>query len=382
MWQRFTERARKVVFYAQEEAGRLGENFVTTEHLLLGLVRENDSVAARVLEKMGISSNDIRSEVEHQVAKSDGRLCQEMQLTPRAKRVIDLAYDEARRLDNNHIGTEHLLLGLIREGEGVAARVLERLGVSLERTRHEVAKLLDINIKSDDAPRHEGGMWQRFTENARKVVFFAQEEAGRLGENFVSSEHFLLGLVRMNDSVATRVLEKMGFSLSDIRSEVENAIIKGDGKLGQEMQLTPRAKRVIDLAYDESRRLENNYIGTEHLLLGLIREGEGLAAGVLAKLGVDLERTRQEVASFQDNNSDVKLGQEMQFTPGASRVIVLAYEEAKQLNNDHIGTEHLLLGLIREDEGLAARILEKLGVNLEQVRQEMANLQDTDTTNH
>jgi ATP-dependent Clp protease ATP-binding subunit ClpC len=136
------------------------------------------------------------------------------------------------------------------------------------------------------------------------VVFFAQEEAGRLGENYVSTEHLLLGLVRENDSVAARILDRIGVSLGRIRSEIERQVARGDGRLGQDMQLTPRAKRVIDLAYDEARQLSNNYIGTEHLLLGLIREGEGLAGRVLSKLGVDLERTRREVMQLQDANPD------------------------------------------------------------------------------
>ncbi|HEV2473932.1 MAG TPA: ATP-dependent Clp protease ATP-binding subunit, partial [Chthonomonadales bacterium] len=152
-------------------------------------------------------------------------------------------------------------------------------------------------------------MWQRFTERARRVVFFAQEEAGRLGENYVSTEHLLLGLVRENDSVAARILDRMGVSLGRIRSEIERQVTRGDGRLGQDMQLTPRAKRVIDLAYDEARQLSNNYIGTEHLLLGLIREGEGLAGRVLAKLGVELERTRREVMALQDNDSGMPTNQ-------------------------------------------------------------------------
>src|SRR5580698_9889007 len=156
--------------------------------------------------------------------------------------------------------------------------------------------------------RHKIGgvqtMWQRFTERARKVVFFAQEEAGRLGENYVSTEHLLLGLVRENDSVAARILDRMGVSLGRIRSEIERQVTRGEGRLGQDMQLTPRAKRVIDLAYDEARQLNNNYIGTEHLLLGLIREGEGLAGRVLFKLGVELERTRREVMQLQESNSE------------------------------------------------------------------------------
>ncbi|MHB1457561.1 MAG: Clp protease N-terminal domain-containing protein, partial [Armatimonadota bacterium] len=179
----------------------------------------------------------------------------------------------------------------------------------------------------------------------------------------------------------TRILERMGLSLDQIRSEVERQVTKSDSRLGPDMELTPRVKRVIDLAYDEARLLNNAYIGTEHLLLGLIREGDGLAARVLVKLGVDLERTRQEAAGFQDKNSDSQPDQGTQLTPGAKQVIDLALDEAKRLNNDYVGTEHLLLGLIREGEGLAARILEKLGVDLENMRQEVARLQENDTAN-
>jgi hypothetical protein len=164
-------------------------------------------------------------------------------------------------------------------------------------------------------------MWQRFTERARRVVFFAQEEAGRLGENYVSTEHLLLGLVRENDSVAARILDRMGVSLGRIRGEVERHVARGDGRLGQDMQLTPRAKRVIDLAYDEARQLNNNYIGTEHLLLGLIREGEGLAGRILFNLGVNLERTRREVMQLQDAEPARNKRRVPARTPGLVRLL-------------------------------------------------------------
>jgi ATP-dependent Clp protease ATP-binding subunit ClpC len=161
-------------------------------------------------------------------------------------------------------------------------------------------------------------MWQRFTERARKVVFYAQEEAQRFGEGYVSTEHLLLGLVRESDSVAARVLEKLGVSLNRIRAEVEKQLPRGDARPAQDMTLTPRAKRVIDLAYDEARNLNNNYIGTEHLLLGLIREGDGLAGRVLAKLGVELEKARREVMALQDNESQTKSGTGSRATSGGS----------------------------------------------------------------
>lgn len=170
-------------------------------------------------------------------------------------------------------------------------------------------------------------MWQRFTERARKVVFYAQEEAQKFGEGYVSTEHLLLGLVRESDSVAARVLEKLGVSLNRIRAEVEKQLPRGDARPSQDMTLTPRAKRVIDLAYDEARNLNNNYIGTEHLLLGLIREGDGLAGRVLAKLGVELEKARREVMSLQDNETQTKSGGRAATAPGAAPVKTQTLDE-------------------------------------------------------
>src|SRR5438128_3311894 len=158
-------------------------------------------------------------------------------------------------------------------------------------------------------------MWQRFTERARRVVFFAQEEAARLGENYVGTEHLLLGLVRENDSVAARILDHLGVPLGRIRSDIERQVTRGHGNLGQDMQLTPRGKRVIDLAYEEARQLNNNYVGTEHLLLGLIREGDGLAARVLVKLGADLERTRREVYAMQEGENQPSASRHRSRTP-------------------------------------------------------------------
>ena len=168
-------------------------------------------------------------------------------------------------------------------------------------------------------------MWQRFTERAREVVFFAQEEAGRLGENYVSTEHLLLGLAREKDCVAAKVLDRMGVSCKTVRTEIEKQITKGTGRLGQDMQLTPRAKRVIDLAYDEARQLNNNYIGTEHLLLGLIRESDGLAGEVLSKLGVDITEARRIVGTMQDNKR-----QQEGAAPGATAVEPAGVADVRQ----------------------------------------------------
>src|SRR5438270_2426676 len=139
---KFTERARKVLQLAQEEAQRFNHNYIGTEHLLLGLVREGEGVAAKVLSNLGIELTKVRSAVEFIIGRGERQVQSEIGLTPRAKKVIELAVDAARRLGHHYIGTEHLLLGLIREGEGIAAGVLERLGVNLEKVRSEVIKVL------------------------------------------------------------------------------------------------------------------------------------------------------------------------------------------------------------------------------------------------
>ncbi|MFI5387193.1 MAG: Clp protease N-terminal domain-containing protein, partial [Fimbriimonadales bacterium] len=199
-------------------------------------------------------------------------------------------------------------------------------------------------------------MWQRFTERARKVVFYAQEEAERFGEGYVSTEHLLLGLLREDDTVASRVLEKFGVSLKRARTEVEKQLPSGENRPSQDMTLTPRAKRVIDLAYDEARNLNNNYIGTEHLLLGIIREGDGLAGRVLTKLGVELENARREVMKLQDQAPSPA-----ENLPGPRKVAAHAprgtEENILSFLMGQCLKHHLLLALIADEEGRAGKII-------------------------
>ena len=151
-FEKFTERARKVLTLAQEEAQRLNHNYIGTEHILLGLVRESEGVAVKVLTNLGADPDKVRGAVEFIIGRGERTVSGEIGLTPRAKRVIELAVDEARRLNHNYIGTEHLLLGLLREAEGAASSVLESLGVNLDKTRAETLRIL-----SEIMPQARGG---------------------------------------------------------------------------------------------------------------------------------------------------------------------------------------------------------------------------------
>jgi hypothetical protein len=138
-------------------------------------------------------------------------------------------------------------------------------------------------------------MFERFTDRARRVVVLAQEEARMLNHNYIGTEHFLLGLIHEGEGVAAKALESLGISLDAVRQQVEEIIGQGQQAPSGHIPFTPRAKKVLELTQREAQQLGHNYIGTEHILLGLIREGSGVAAQVLVKLGADLNRVRQQV---------------------------------------------------------------------------------------
>ena len=183
MFERFTEKAIKVIMLALEEARRLGHNFVGTEQVLLGLIGEGTGVAAKTLKSMGVTLKDARAEVEKIIGRGSGFVAVEIPFTPRAKRVLELSWDEARQLGHNYIGTEHLLLGLIREGEGVAARVLENLGVDLNKIRSNVVKMLGeskpqtVSSGSSGSSSSSGGKTKTpsLDEFGRDLTLAAQE---------------------------------------------------------------------------------------------------------------------------------------------------------------------------------------------------------------
>ena len=167
-------------------------------------------------------------------------------------------------------------------------------------------------------------MFERFTDRARRVVVLAQEEARMLNHNYIGTEHILLGLIHEGEGVAAKGLESLGISLEGVRAQVEEIIGQGQQAPSGHIPFTPRAKKVLELSLREALQLGHNYIGTEHILLGLIREGEGVAAQVLVKLGADLNRVRQQVIqllSGYQGKEAVQTGGPAEGTPSTSLVL-------------------------------------------------------------
>ena len=225
-------------------------------------------------------------------------------------------------------------------------------------------------------------LFDKYTDGAKRVLMLAQEEARRLKHNYIGTEHLLLGLVREGEGIAAKTLFDRSVDLTKVRSAVEFTIGRGERSAAGNINLTPRAKKVIELAAEEARRLGHNYIGTEHILLGLLQQGEGMAIGILESLGVDQAELRSalEVFASQEGSSreeepsrreERAAAAEVRLTPRAIKALELAAEEARRFGHSQIGTGHLLIGLVREGEGIGARILQGLGVNLQRLRKQV-----------
>lgn len=319
-FEKFTERARKVMSLAQEEAQRFNHSYIGTEHLLLGLVREGDGVAAKVLNNLGVELNKTRAAVEHIIGRGDRVMQGEIGLTPRAKKVVELAVDEARRLNHHYIGTEHLLLGLIREGEGIAAGVLESQGVNLESARAATLEVL-LSAHTQNRSRRVFNWTSRarrpgaeddsllltlappetldhLSSQSAQALLFARDEALRLNHNEVGTGHLLLGLLRNEDTVAGRILRGEGVTLEQARRAISETLKPGKRPTRGAVGASARALWVMQLADEEARRRSDGVIETEHLLLGLIRESPGLSGGVLRTVGVDPEALGAETLKW------------------------------------------------------------------------------------
>jgi ATP-dependent Clp protease ATP-binding subunit ClpA len=304
----FDDGGKRVMAAAQDEAIRANHNYIGTEHLLAALVRaDSDGPAGRALARLGVSLDRVRTALEFIVGRGDRPVSpSEVTLSPRTLKVLDLARDEAQHLGHQKVGAAEMLIALVREGEGIASGILESLGFTLERVRQAVVSEMGTGLRT---PASGTPPPQPAPPPARMNTYRGPFD-------------------RFND----------------------------------------RAKRTLALAQDEAIRFNHNYIGPEHLLLALIREGEGVAGRVLNGLGIPLSKVRGEVERIIGRGESTTSPSEITLTPRAMKVIELAIDESAKLGHHDVRTEHLLLGLIRDDTSMACAILKSQGAKLETIR--------------
>jgi ATP-dependent Clp protease ATP-binding subunit ClpA len=331
MYEQFTDRARKVMHLSNQEAQRFNHEYLGTEHILLGLVKEACGLAAEVLKGLGLDLRKVRLEVEKIVqAGPDMVTPGQKPLTPRAKRVIELAIAESRKLSHTYVGTEHLLLGLLGENEGVAAQVLINLGLSVHTVRQQVLEMLGCDIPSvsqtdkalpfgrsnesesgTQTTPGESNPPDPLTKEARRVIYSSEDEAIRLKHEFIGAEHVLLGLLRQTSGVPLEALEILGVDPAKLRRHLDALLQAGPAQEPGRRRPTPQAQRVLDYAFDEARDLGHNYVGTEHLLLGLLHDQGTTAEVLLSFFGLTLEKVRHEIRRLSPPCSEEDLREQV-----------------------------------------------------------------------
>jgi ATP-dependent Clp protease ATP-binding subunit ClpA len=268
MFEKFTERARQVVVLAQEEARTLKHNYIGTEHILLGLLREEEGLAARVLESLDITVERVRAQVVQIVGAGEEVTSGQIPFTPRAKKVLELALREALMLGHNFIGTEHVLLGLARENEGVAARILLDLGADSEKIRNEVIRMLGDPVARAQAQAEarsiaigqtsqRRGIDQAWLDGLGAVLDHLAAEIYQKLSREPDTGDLLLALAYAPNTLAAQALRELGVDLDGLRGAIERLraeALPADKQLGQQLQEVTRAK---EQAIENAARLRD-----------------------------------------------------------------------------------------------------------------------------
>jgi ATP-dependent Clp protease ATP-binding subunit ClpA len=225
-------------------------------------------------------------------------------------------------------------------------------------------------------------MFEKFSDRARRVVVLSQEEARLLNHDYIGTEHILLGLVHEGEGIAARALGSLNIGLDAVRREVEEIVSPGGSPPSEHIPFTPRAKKVLELSLREAIQLGHNYIGTEHILLGLLREGEGVACQVLVNLGASLPKVRARVLQLAAESTREAPGGWV-FRPSSELAAVLdeAHRVAEARGDSEVMPIHLFLAAVEHPDGAAGRMLQIVGVDPEQLRRQVLDDESDEAPN-
>ena len=391
MFERFTETAIKVMMMAQEESRRLGHNFVGTEQILLGLIGEETGIASKVLKINGVNLINARVEVEKIIGHGDGNVSVHIPFTPRAKQILELTLNEAQVLGHNYIGTEHLLLGLIREGEGVAARVLVNLDVNLTRVRTHVINILNgveiptvNNIGRADNDENiqkillDKLFFRHFTKKSIQCLLFSSQEASNLKQKKISLEIIFLGLLKEKTSVAAQSLLSMGITLENTTSKIRRRL-NSSALFSEEVDLLEVLQTSIsqlNLALHKVIIERENAVTRQNFdLVSQLRDRENDIKNRISSLKAQIAPDTWEI--FE--HIFVKEVWEIKFTDESVKALKLAVEESHRLKHNHISPEHLLLGLLDTGGIEFVDFLEELGTHPVSLRKRLDNILNGET---
>jgi ATP-dependent Clp protease ATP-binding subunit ClpA len=299
----FTERVRKVLAYAREEAARLHHEYVGTEHILLGLIREGEGVASTALQNLGVDQDRLGDTIEGVVKTGNpsARTGPDLPYTSRAKKVLELAMKEARELNHSYVGTEHLLLGLIAEGKGIAAQVLVDAGATLDAVRAEVVRILGTEMPEAQLarrrPKRRAGLASvALAERARRVVARAYDIAADRGAESVTGAHVAIAILEHGEGAANAVLDRLSIDRLALRAALEPLAPTVGADVAPEAVLSLESTLLDTFlpVESEQRPSVGPVAGTGQLLLGVLVTSD-IVAQTFKAHGVTVELFREEL---------------------------------------------------------------------------------------
>ena len=307
----FTERVRAVLAMARQEAARLHHEYVGTEHILLGVIREGEGVAATMLQNLGVGMDELERLIDEAVKRGSPALTTgpDLPYTSRAKKVLELAMDEARQASHSYVGTEHLLLGLLREEKGIAAQVLVHVGVTIEKSRDEMLRILGTETESVGSrvrPASSEVVFRRvpeplprFIERLRTVLADAHKVAADRSVTEVTPAHLAIALLEHDEGMANAALDRLGLdrgaailALNDL-TPLGTAVITPETIMGLDAAGIA-VLQAMDVAQHQARA---QFAGTQHLLIGLLTTSAEVAA-VFSAQEISIAEVRAAIQSI------------------------------------------------------------------------------------
>ncbi len=307
---RFTQRARWVLSLAQEEAELMQHSYIGTEHLLLGLLREERGVAGHVLRDLGLDTRRVEELVERMSHAGQRTSNARLDLLPESKKVLELAVDEARRMGHHYIGTEHLLLGILRLNEGIGIDVLSRLNVSPEEIQRRLGQVLQASSSRVSSEASAEGLTiarshVSLAPPAGFVISTAYLTAQQLRHGYLGPWHLLILLMRQK-GIASGILHDLGIQEQRIQKILagEPMLLRSAGTL----QLTSRAQDALEFAIDEAREKKHRFIQTEDMLLGLLRQNPAMFEQLNVSPGTIRAKIEQAIKNQSSSGGEKEPG--------------------------------------------------------------------------